>query len=311
MAQSQSINDSGEFGSPDEVESRDSLVVRFANLCIVLMGVGALGVLFRMKGQRNLSYFLMLAAAWSLIQVGNVYIPPVQPPPGHQTLKIMSFNVLGYNLSEDKVVEQMKEHDPDVICVVEYSAYWFEKLKCFDEVYPYQYSEPRWHGFGLAFFSKYPLSKSRTVALTNKTTDNPAIITNVSFGDQTIRLAGAHVFSPKTPFRLDLRNRQYQELAEVLSQDESGESLPTVMMGDFNSAPWSPFVQDFLKATGLRDSRRGFGYHASWHAGYFLLRLPIDHAFVSKDVHVHSRIVDQRRAGSDHLPIVFEISIGD
>ncbi len=79
------------------------------------------------------------------------------------------------------------------------------------------------------------------------------------------------------------------------------------VMGDFNCTTWSPFLQDFLQLTNYRDSRQGFGVQASWPADKWWARIPIDHAFVSKDVHVHSRVVGTP-ASSDHLPIIFEIS---
>jgi endonuclease/exonuclease/phosphatase (EEP) superfamily protein YafD len=126
---------------------------------------------------------------------------------------------------------------------------------------------------------------------------------NVTFGGQTIRLAALHVLSPTNRYRLDLRNHQFEEVAEILSRQD----VPTVVMGDFNCTPWSPFLHEFLQQTQYRDSRQGFGYQATWHAKHWLLRIPIDHAFVSETVHVHSRYVG-RNAGSDHLPIVFEVS---
>ena len=100
-----------------------------------------------------------------------------------------------------------------------------------------------------------------------------------------------------------MRNQQYIEIAEKLV----AEDVPTVVMGDFNSVPWAPFLRDFIKATGYRDSRQGIGYHASWHAERLELGIPIDHAFVSDEICVHSRTLGNS-AGSDHLPVIFEVS---
>ena len=268
----------------------------------VLMVPLALTV-FRIGRWRWLALSLIIATGWSFFSLGSVYFPTNQPPAGPKKLRIMSFNVLGYNPMRDEVIEEMHKTDPDVIMVLEYTHIWHGRLSRLDAEYPHQVLQPRWHGFGMAVFSKYPLSDTSVTQLTKEVTDNPLIITNVSFGEQKIRLCGAHVLSPTSSLRLELRNQQYDELAQELGNDD----VPTVVLGDFNSVPWSPFVNDLLKKTGYRDSRQGFGFHASWHAEYPILLIPIDHAFVSDDICVHSRTLGSN-AGSDHLPIIVEVS---
>ena len=260
-------------------------------------------IVYRMRRWRWLAYGLAAAIVWSLVTLGWVYLPAAQPPAGKQKLKIMSFNVLGYNSNKDEVLGLMHDADPDVIMVLEYTEHWHRRLRSLKGKYPHQFLQPRWHGFGLGVFSKYPLSDSKVVQLTRKLVDNPSLITHVDFGGTTIRICGLHVLSPTNSYRLDLRNLQYDEVANELI----GNEVPTVVMGDFNSVTWSPFVQDFMSKTGYRDSRKGFGYQASWHADFVFLRIPIDHALVSKDVCVHSRSVGGT-AGSDHMPIIFEVS---
>lgn len=258
---------------------------------------------FRIGRWRWLAYSLTAASLWSLLMIGSVYLPAAQPPAGKQKLKIMSYNVLGSNGLRDEVLAEIDKADPDVIMVIEYTQQWHRRMAELNDEYPHTVLQPRWHGFGLGVFSKYPLSDSKIVQLAKSLTDNPMLITHVNFGDQKIRLCGFHALSPTNSFRLGLRNQQYEEVAEELSDDK----VPTVVMGDFNSVPWSPFVKDFIKKTGYRDSRRGFGFHGSWHSDFTLLRIPIDHAFVSQDICVHSRYVGGV-AGSDHMPIIFEVS---
>ena len=260
-------------------------------------------IVFRMARWRWLAYGLTAAIAWSLVALAWVYMPAAQPAAGKQKLKIMSFNVLGHNSNKDEVLGLMHEADPDVIMVLEYTEHWHRRLRSLKAKYPHQLLQPRWHGFGLGVFSKYPLSDSKVVQLTRKLVDNPSLITHVNFGGTTIRLCGLHVLSPTNSYRLDLRNEQFGEVANELIGDE----VPTVVMGDFNSVTWSPFVQDFMSKTGYRDSRKGFGYQASWPADFVFLGIPIDHALVSEDICVHSRSVGGT-AGSDHVPIIFEVS---
>lgn len=246
----------------------------------------------------------LIAAAWSTAAVLGIYLPADQPPAGPQKIKIMSFNVFTGNRSSDLVIERINEADPDVIAILEYDSVWVEQLRQLDQEYPHQILEPRWHGYGVAIFSRYPLGNSQIYQLTAEKTDVPLLIANLDAGQTKIQLAAVHVFSPTSWPRLELRNRQLQEIANLLGTNRT----PTVVIGDFNSTPWSVFLSDFLKETGLRDSRQGFGFHASWNTKFPLVRVPIDHAFVSPDISVHDRYV-AKSAGSDHFPIVIEVSV--
>ena len=105
---------------------------------------------------------------------------------------------------------------------------------------------------------------------------------------------------------MEIRNNQ---LAEIAMHLQDG-SKPTILVGDFNCVPWSPFMKDMLETIDLRDSRVGFGYHASWPTDLIPLRIPIDHAFVSDGIHVSDRQL-LGTTGSDHFPLVLEFSINE
>ena len=219
----------------------------------------------------------LIALAWSMTGIVWVCLPVNQPPQGPKPMKVMSFNLLVQNQQHAEVIRRIVTEDPDVVTILEYASHWHEALAALDEQYPYSVKQPRWHGFGMAIFSKHPLTDTQVVNLTEQKTDNPMIVTKVNFGEQIIRVVGVHTLSPTNRFRLDIRNRQFVEIGDALL----AEATPTVVMGDFNCTPWSPFLSDFLKRTGYRDSRQGFGYQPSWPSMYQLLRIPIDHAFVS------------------------------
>ena len=250
---------------------------------------------------------LVIATIWCSSGVLSVYLQVDQPSPGDTKIRIMSHNVLASNRSYQRVKKQIAEVDPDLLVVVEYDKNWNEAMQSMidDGTFPYSVQAPRWHGFGIAIFSKLPLTNTQTHQLTAEITDAPMVSAEFMVGDQKLRLAGVHVFSPMTASRLELRNEQLVDVAKILKQSE----VPTVVMGDYNCVPWSTFLDDFLKQTGYRDSRFGFGYQGSWNARYrWPALIPIDHAFVSSEVHVHDRYIGES-AGSDHYPVVVELSI--
>lgn len=262
------------------------------------------GLILGLMGKRNRALIFGVAALWSSFGVLTPALPHRQPPRGNEIVKIMSFNVLGINRQFDAVVQRIQQHDPDVVTVLEYANQWSTVLQRLNDTYPYRLLQPRWHGFGIAIFSKRPISNSTSKLITRDVTDNPLITADIEIDGRPVRLAGLHLLSPMNRQRLKIRNRQLKEIADHLIQ----RPIPTVVMGDFNCTPWSPFLSDFIDRLNLRDSRNGFGYQASWHAERPYLWLPIDHALVSPEIHVHSRVIGQF-AGSDHYPLVFEISL--
>ncbi len=245
-----------------------------------------------------------IVTTWSVVGIAWIYLPANQPPAGPRKVKIMSFNVWTDNRSPQLVIERIKEADTDIVTILEYDDYWAEQLSGLNDEYPYQILEPRWHGYGAAIFSRYPLDDRQIYQLTAEMTDVPLLVASVNFGETKIRLAAVHLFSPTDPQRLALRNRQLQEIAKSLDTS----TLPTVVVGDFNCVSWSTYLDDFLRETGLRDSRQGFGFQPSWHSAFPFFRIPIDHAFVSNAISINDRYVADA-AGSDHFPIVIEVSV--
>jgi endonuclease/exonuclease/phosphatase (EEP) superfamily protein YafD len=257
-----------------------------------------------LKGKRKRALLFAGASLWSCFGVITPALPYSQPPPGVDIVKIMSFNVWAINRDYQSVIDRVKEHDPDVVTVLEYANDWETALRTLNKTYPYRLRQPRWHGFGIAIFSKRPISNASATQITADITDNPLLSVDIEIGGRPVRLAGLHLLSPMNRNRLKIRNRQLAEIADILIQRD----IPTIVMGDFNCTPWSPFLYDFCQRVDLRDSRNGFGYQASWNAERPYLSIPIDHAFVSPQFHVHSRMLGDF-AGSDHYPLVFEVSL--
>mgnify|MGYP002718390380 CR=1 FL=1 len=100
-------------------------------------------------------------------------------------------------------------------------------------------------------------------------------------------------------------------IAELMAhRDEPG---PRIVAGDFNASPWSPFMRDFIRVTGLRDASGGglreptrqpmlLSPYLSW------LGAPVDHLLVSPDVAVRSFSIG-RHVESDHLPIIADLQL--
>jgi endonuclease/exonuclease/phosphatase (EEP) superfamily protein YafD len=79
-----------------------------------------------------------------------------------------------------------------------------------------------------------------------------------------------------------------------------------IVIGDMNTTDGSPLFSDFVLATGLRDSRLGFGRQPSWPT-FSPYRIALEHAFVSDDLAVVARRLGPS-IGSDHLPLIIDLA---
>jgi endonuclease/exonuclease/phosphatase (EEP) superfamily protein YafD len=122
------------------------------------------------------------------------------------------------------------------------------------------------------------------------------------------------VLHPTTPRSFDQwegRNAYLDAVARAIAAEPSG--TPIVVLGDFNTSPWSPFFQSFLKKSGLVDAA-GTSWPATtrfsirWFAKPFYFGSPIDHILVSPNIEV-KRFEVGPDIGSDHLPIIADLRL--
>ena len=63
---------------------------------------------------------------------------------------------------------------------------------------------------------------------------------------------------------------------KAAAEELSKAPAERVLLGDFNCADWSSEFRGFVRKTGLRDSRQGFGILPSWSPqGLEILSIPI------------------------------------
>lgn len=249
---------------------------------------------------------LLFAAAIAASAIVPIFFPaPSQPiVDATQRLRIMSFNVLGSNRSHAEVIAEIRQHDPDVLIIVEYTINWEKALAGLKSDYPYVLEQPRWHGFGIALFSKLQLKNPSILESMPLANDLPVVKATIDFAGRPLEVLGAHLINPIGEDRRRLRSEQFTALAEELSRDPAER----VLLGDFNCTNWSSEFRSFLRETDLRDSRQGFGILPSWSPqGLEVLSIPIDHALVSSGLVVLKRTTGEK-AGSDHRPAIVDLT---
>lgn len=214
--------------------------------------------------------------------------------------RVVGYNVWARNRDQDDVLRFLRETDPDVAVCCEVrgdmARRFAEEMK---DIFPHQALAPRETVEGIVVLSKHPI-------LSQDVTELPggSLIVNVdlTWNDERIHVLGVHPFSPVTPKRWELRNQQLQASA-ALARSMPG---PAIVIGDFNTPPWSHFFRRFERESTLRDTERGLGFDRTWPRGNPLLQIPIDHAFVSNHWLVKDRVAG-RATSSDHLPLVVDL----
>ena len=99
--------------------------------------------------------------------------------PREEVLKVLTYNVMAFGyknhtkIAPNKIIQYIANSDADIVCLQEYATAKSEKSltasKIYDalSMYPYRsvfyQSSTKFQSFGIAVFSKYPLSNSRMV----------------------------------------------------------------------------------------------------------------------------------------------------
>lgn len=221
---------------------------------------------------------------------------------GVKSFRAVCANVHTANRAHFKVIDMVREYNPDFIILIEVNKLWLESLSALEAGYPHTVFEPSEDNFGMAFYSRIkPVTAEINFA---GSLPVPFLKAKFSSGAGTFTLYGAHPLPPLSPDYFKYRNDQLADMASAAAR----EGGPAVFMGDLNATPWSPYFKDFAAAAGLKNSAEGFGLFPSWPSHMPPLRIPIDHCLNSVGVTV-TKVFAGRFIGSDHFPIIVDFTI--
>ena len=221
---------------------------------------------------------------------------------GSKSFRAVCANVHTANRAHFKVIDMVREYNPDFIILIEVNKLWLESLSALEAGYPHTVFEPSEDNFGMAFYCRIkPVTAEISFA---GSLPVPFLKAKFSSCAKTFMLYGAHPLPPLSPDYFKYRNDQLDAMASIAAR----EGGPAVFMGDLNATPWSPYFKDFAAAAGLKNSAEGFGLFPSWPAHMPSLRIPIDHCLNSGGVSV-TKVFTGRFIGSDHFPIIVDFMV--
>lgn len=262
---------------------------------------------------------VMTIAATGLVASAITYIPEFVS--GYQpnnasaastpVYRLMTFNVFGRNEEPESVVTNIATVDPDIVALQEYSPEVRRIIHpLLAQTYPhFQYCAGGQRAF-VGLYAKLPFQPL----------DEDACSSSIMSTDRTARIIvrfdvdNAPDFSLATthndwPAPVTRQAEQFATLGNALSTVEP----PLILVGDFNSTPWSYALRSFVTEAGLvRHTRNLPTFPKLW---YYLrdwrptpALLPIDHVMTRGGIAIHDLRTGEA-SGSDHLPIIVEFSV--
>lgn len=307
----------------------------------------------------NIAYliFWILLSHWkyaaiSLIAILLCYKPittffPLHlnsPKPNKNAIQVLTYNVQGFrdernkDSEEQPILDYIAESNADIVCLQEYlvsktgqSIFSQKDVNRKLNMYPYRSvigleSSGKYHTFGLACFSKYPIEDTHEVIF--ESSYNGAAVYTINIEGKKYTVANVHLetnsimaadrklysdFLQKTDsvkletITSNIRNRlggayrmRSRQVEKVKSYIETQDTDGTIICGDFNDTPISYAYHQMKK--GLKDAyvSTAFGPGITYNEYLFLFR--IDYIMHSENVKAYRSKVDKIKH-SDHYPL--------
>jgi endonuclease/exonuclease/phosphatase (EEP) superfamily protein YafD len=247
-----------------------------------------------------------VAAALCLMNAGAVlpvYFGEVPAEATRPVARVLSINLLTSNTDYQAVRDLVEREKPDILLLMEVNERWKKELADLETEFVDALWSTRSDNFGIALMSRRPCASLKEVVyVLGGVPSIEAVIDDPIHG--AVRVIGTHPLPPVGSLYAGERNQQFDRIAESIAEDDR----PTILIGDLNCTPWSPYFSRLLERSGLRDSRQGFGNQPTWPTGRWVLRIPIDHCLVSEHFVTTRRDV-LPSVGSDHFPLLVEVGV--
>lgn len=262
-----------------------------------LVGVGIL--YFFVFGRWTAVIFVAMGVINAFL-VAPLYLQSPAPAAGDETLSIMSFNVGAGRANQEEVLDYVAAADPDLVFFLESTEEWVGAMPTDGSGYSIGNEIPEDRIYGISV-----LGPGVTVIeqLRLGTTRDPVMRVEASVDGDRVAVYAVHPRPPDSQERSDARDSLFAELAGLVA----AESMPVIVIGDFNATPWSYAFRDFTAETGLVNSQEGYGLSATWPSTWPMALVPLDHMLHSESLTTVKRDVGPD-LGSDHLPLLVEVS---
>lgn len=287
-----------------------------------LLFFGCIGALLfcHVVRDRLMRALAMSLAATGLVASAFVYVPEFvvglstrfsAEPEDRPVYRLMTFNVFGRNEEPGALADYIVSTDTDIVALQEYSPEVRGAIhgRLAEHFTHFQYCAGGQRAF-LGLYSKLafePLSEDVcSASIANPERTARIVVRFAPTEGEPFALATTHNDWPDPVTR---QAEQFASLRDALATVE----LPLLLVGDFNSTPWSYALRRFVEEADLTRFTYNqptfpklWRYLGDWRPTPAIL--PIDHVMGRGEIAVH----DLHRGepnGSDHLPIIVTFSV--
>jgi endonuclease/exonuclease/phosphatase (EEP) superfamily protein YafD len=221
---------------------------------------------------------------------------PVPEGPARAELTLVYANLYTRNGHHAEVVRRLLHGAPDVAGLLEVDSAWLESLEALRRELPHEITNPRRDNFGIALFSRYPITSGGLIGLTGGDHQIDVVLEGPT---GPLRLMLAHPPPPVSRWGASENRSIHEELGRRAAEARH----PLVLAGDFNATPWSPDLRGLIAAGGFQRPALA-SLRPTWPRTplFPVLGIPIDHVLVRGRLRV-SEMEHLALPGSDHLGI--------
>ena len=229
------------------------------------------------------------------------------------TLRVLHLNLDRHNTNFAGVAGYIQQTDADIIFLQEVTPTWLSEIESQVSRYTARLSRPQNDSQGVALL--VPVESSPNIEIVaaqiihlRAYSTRPLIETQIRWGETEIMLLSLHVTRPRNRGTSQFQQVEFASTAGW-SQQQAGQNRQAIVIGDFNTTPWSDRFRQLLAESGLVRSNPGWGPKTTWPASLPpLLRIPIDLCLQSRSLTRLSHNTGPH-LGSDHLPLWVEFGI--
>ena len=284
------------------------LLKRGANFAVqIMLAMLFASFLFMVLNQRRLMFTSLFATALLSFYLKSTSDQSIRFPNVNKQPQI-SVAHIDLSLSDDytETMHTIWSTDVDVISFQEYTPDWHNYLKNeLSDRYPYRSSMTRIDPYGMALYSKLPVTNFDTLLLSDLD-EIPCLHATLRVDRETdIHLISAHTVPPVNSLAYERIREQFKMISDYLD----GLTGPVITLGDFSLPSWSEEIKDFKFRNKLVDSRRDIVPPAV-NKPVLMFKIPIDHIFYSKEIECTAfNVIDGK--STNHLGILGKYQLKD
>lgn len=210
-------------------------------------------------------------------------------------LRIIWINSFSKTDSFRRALNQAENENADIVIIAE--AHPSLEWNIISSSYPlYRHARGAIMGENTAIsvISKRPIEIFEIVEVSGR----KSAVFKILIDETPLSIGAVHPTIPATPGKLQQRNAHILKTAEKLRASEN-----RLLLGDFNTVPWSPVIKELSAVTGQK--RLIAAASSTWISKIPFLGLPIDLVFVSENI--DAQLTVGQAVGSDHFPLILDI----